>query len=322
MKHLVLLLLVAFQWANVQSLVKTDVLPCSLESAYILRCSGPQITNEVLKTVGPKISSATVIDIFSISNTSLTEIGANTFPNSDFKNIEIEHNAKLVKLDPKAFRSPAAQVVSSLQFNNNKMFSDNTIYELTRNLRLSDSIHLNSNALTEIPSHAFAANVTSKRDLQLITVTDNKITRIHSDAFNGVPELTRINLLGNKINLIDENGLRFDVLDYGRLQVNLAYNELSEKSLVQNSFAIPNNTAISVLMEANQFTTLDEAVFKHLIDNGKASEFYFASSKFNCGCDMKWLLELKDAKKHFGDIFCVNSDNNSIYTLNVTDLKC
>ncbi len=80
---------------------------------------------------------------------------------------------------------------------------------------------------------------------------------------------------------------------------------------------MPLNSSIRINFEYNNFTKLDENVFKPIIQ-GKSNELDFDGNHYTCGCNMKWVLGFD----HFvHNIWCKNF-NSSIFELTEKELGC
>jgi len=81
---------------------------CSLNPIFAtINCSGHEINNEILFSFGASISGednlTQTFRFIYIKNTNISEIRFESFTNIYFKNIVIEDNKKLIKIDPNHF---------------------------------------------------------------------------------------------------------------------------------------------------------------------------------------------------------------------------
>jgi len=102
-----------------------------------------------------------------IKNTNISEIRFESFTNIYFKNIVIEDNKKLIKIDPQSFPQIA---INRLVVKNNPILGDINLYEFARKLNPFE-IDFSGNILKEIPVKAFSEDPSETR---LRTLTMDK----------------------------------------------------------------------------------------------------------------------------------------------------
>jgi hypothetical protein len=250
----------------------------------------------------------------------VTEIEKNTFSQTIFDYIHIDNNQKLVKIDSHAFKSSPA--MKSLMLVNNPKLSDNSIFELARNLNPTESIGFVGNGIKEIPANAFNVNHTIS-SLKYFLLTNNKIEKIGANAFLGHPNLLQITLHHNHILQLDNNSLKLDYSKNGEhdglVFIFLSSNNLTASSFSAKTFGDIQHNALTVDLESNQIHELPESVFKALIEP-EGSVVYAYNNEFKCNCGMKWILE-KKASNRIQGLYCANIQK-SIQGLTEKELGC
>ncbi len=93
---------------------------------------------------------------------------------------------------------------------------------------------------------------------------------------------------------------------------------MNENSLNNKSFENSAGSELHIDFSGNLFTKLHENIFGDYFKN-KKNNITFGSTKFECDCDMKWILNIKN---QINEIQCANYHNKSIFHLTETDSKC
>jgi hypothetical protein len=123
------------------------VAPCVFLPPSQIHCTGSEITDEVLQTVGHRIAERVTKAHFRtllIGSTLVKKIERNYFPGLTFENIHIDNNKLLTNIDPEAF---IRQSTRHLVIKDNPLLSDIRIFELTNNLGVYQSVEFESNAI-------------------------------------------------------------------------------------------------------------------------------------------------------------------------------
>jgi hypothetical protein len=270
------------------------------------------IIDSDLIRIGSKLSGS--YHKLSIIDSKITAIDKNTFPNVSFDSIVIEYNPHLQTIDSNAFKH---QSIKNLSISYNKIFDDLNIFDLFENLSPNE-IYFIANAIKRIPAKSFAKNSTKNSRLKILNFDYNKIEKIESNSFEGLISLMNLSINHNLISVIEENGLKFET-NYKHSSVKLNYNKLNSSSFSSKSIQIQQNVSLSLYLENNELTSINETVFKPLIENN-VNEIYLTENKFICDCNMKWILE-NVHKNNIHNVFCNNKLMN-ILKLDIKDLKC
>jgi hypothetical protein len=302
---------------NYEEIFPCRCLPIS-ETLYQIECAGEQVNDEVLTAIAPKIiNSVGKFHELYIHDSKISDIAANTFAEIVFTNIIIENNEALKTVDPFAFKKG---VIRRLAIRRNKALEDLRVYELARYLEPIDTIEFDGNALEEIPQNAFTPLNPGKNKLKRIFLNHNKIEKLHSNAFYGLPELVFIALDFNEIEEIHENGLKFsDGKMKRKITVKLNNNQNKEENIAHNSIEVPQNVSLELHMENNELTHLPQFEFNFLESEG--NKIYLLNNDIICDCSIKWALS-SPQKNNIFNLQCKNFGNLDILQIKENELLC
>lgn len=254
-----------------------------------------------------------------ISSTDISIIDDNALGKASFEEIWIQSNTKLTKISKNAFNKGPNKLVIESNIN----LDPGSLWALIKNLISLQEIVLTLNNIKELPSDAFKLNNSSETSqLNTLVLTHNKIETIASNAFIGLPELNYINLEGNSIKQVADNGFSFSIGPNNNefIFINLYNNQLVENSFSANSFENENRVKIKLLLSQNPILSLSETVFGQLMNNG-LSQINVAGINFQCDSCMKWLLNDKIRSNVLSEVTCSNFAGKSIFSVNESELK-
>jgi len=205
---------------------------------------------------------------------------------------------------------------------NNPELSDNSVFELARNLNPTENIGFIGNGIKEIPANAFAANHSNSK-LKYILLNNNKIQKIGANAFAGHPNLLQITLHHNHIEHLENNSLKLDYSNNGAhnglVFVFLNNNNLTADSFSPQTFGDIQQNSISLDLESNHLHELPQTVFKPFVEIS-GSLLYVYNNEFKCDCSMNWILDKVPSERIEG-LYCTNIQK-SIHGLTPKELGC
>jgi hypothetical protein len=292
-----------------------DLEPCKVENSD-LYCIGENITNDVLKRIGAKVSlSESEMETMYIKNTSVTEIEANTFVNITLNfGLYITYNSRLTSIDPKAFilKEGFDHFYNLIIANNSKLVGPN-LFELSNNLKTRSELVLSGNAIREIPEDALRRH-NGSNPLRSILLDNNQIERIGDSAFSALDQVAEINISHNRIDTIGENAFEIyiDFMKYGAINValDLSYNKITSESFKSRSFALNYPLRFVPLdFTYNNITTLPQSVWSILTHKNLNYQIKLMGNDIICDCKAKWLSP-DTTKGYFivpDGVFCANT---------------
>jgi hypothetical protein len=298
--------------------IPEDITPCEcVEVTLAIFCS-----SQTVKVINLQKLKARNYSSLYINGTMITELSDRSFGDAIFKAVHIENNRELVKISLNLMKNRNENLIS---IKNNSKLGSSELFSIAKSLVNTEILDFSENSLSEIPQNAFTPepNLGSKSLLKDLILSNNKINRIGSNAFDGLPHLTLLELDNNLINKIDDNAFQFslDSKESNRkLVIILNDNKLETNSFNENTFKAQNNIQISLHLLNNLLTKLPEKIFRPFVSN-YLNELRLFGNKFECDCSMKWLLDTNVIKNIF-DVLCNNKGLKSIYDLKVTDLGC
>jgi hypothetical protein len=296
-----------------------DINPCICDESargIFIQCLGQKINDMNFSKIGPKIKSNTFkYEYIRISGTGIASLTKLVLSNANFNKILIEENQNLEQIDDELF---AKSRIESFIIRKNPKLSNSNVFDLAQNLDPLEVI-LSSNALKEIPENAFVAKENPSNDrLNRISLDNNKIKVITSNAFSGLKNLSYLSLDHNMITTIEDFGLKLSTVS-SHLKILLNNNKLNSSSFTLRSTDISDKIELHLNLAENQLTVLSENIFKKIINRNKAEMNLFGNN-FNCDCNMKWLLN-ETLNKNVLNVFCENQ-KKSLFDLKESDLNC
>ncbi len=284
-----------------------EIEPCICNKANLL-CNDKTISSHELKLVGQQIlENKYQFDSITISNTSVIRIDNNTFPSGNFRIIQLDHNENLEFIDPYAF---SGSVKSFLFENNTKM--NESIFNVMKNLNITEKIVINFNNINEIPKNAL--NSSAKE----INLENNRFKKIGSNAFSSLPNLEILSLKNNSIESIDDFGLDLKSNEFHKT-IYLNHNKLNETSFKEKSLPKLKDDSVFIHLEDNLIHNLTENIFKPFLVEEKHKVF-FERNQFKCNCSMRWINE-EPQSKHIYGVFCADKQK-SIFDTTPEELGC
>ncbi len=298
--------------------IPEDITQCNcVELTLDIFCSSQMAKEINLQKLKPRNYSS-----LHINGTMITELSDRSLGDAIFKEIHIENNRELMKISLNLMKNRSEKFISIK--NNSKLISSE-LFSVAKSLVNTEILDLSENSLLEIPQNAFNSELkmSSKSQLKNLILSNSKIKRIGSNAFESLPHLTLLELDNNLINKIDDNAFQFSIDSKEpnhKLVIILNKNKLETNSFTENTFRTQNNISISLHLQNNLLTKLSEKIFRPFVANS-SNELKLFGNKFECDCDMKWLLDT-NVSKNIYDVLCHNKGLKSIYDLKITDLEC
>ncbi|XP_071088614.1 toll-like receptor 4 [Haliotis cracherodii] len=224
-------------------------------------------------------------------------------PNLSYLNLSRSANANHVRISLTLTQSDHLSV---LDFSRNDLLDIPSYLECCKNLKLLDISHMkisqnvfnNTNMVTNLET-LLVHDVTSDEDM---------FVSPSEPFFHVMPKLTRLDLSGNNLQLINKNTLR----NFNKLEViSIARNRLDnvpEEILMMARLKHLDMTSNSLsVISKQQQTMLDDFV----VNNG-SFHLYLTGNIFSCSCGtlhfIQWLLETDVTLDHHGNYSCILGD--------------
>lgn len=292
---------------------KESIYPCSCKNftESRLHCIGKHINDENLASVLSKKNVAFDFELIYIQNTSVENLTKHHFGLQTFKYIYMSDNSELSQIDPMTFVESFNRTIL-LSINRCPQISLANIINLVNHFLRLNTLDLSSNFLTEIPTRAFQPKNNSQIaiQLQIILLGNNNITSIGSFAFFNLTNLISVQLINNKINKIQNNGLTIgkSIRSYGP-NINLSNNNLTSKSFSEKSIENVNDSKLHIYLLNNPIDFLPQNVFKPYVHQKLVTLNFDRNNNITCDCKMKWIMELDYKEKSlFKSLYCKNLD--------------
>jgi hypothetical protein len=284
-----------------------EIEPCICKEAKLL-CKEKTVSSHELKLVGQQILENNYqFDSITISNTSVIRIDKNTFPSGNFQVIQLDHNENLEFIDPQAFSGS----VKSFLFENNPKMNE-SIFNVIKNLNITEKMVINFNNLNEIPMNAL--NSSAKE----INMENNRIKKILSNAFSSLPNLEILSLKNNSIESIDDFGLNLKSNEFHKT-IYLNHNKLNVASFKEKSLPKLKDDSVFIHLEDNLIHSLTDNIFKPFLVEEK-HKIFFERNQFECDCSMRWIAE-EPQSNHIYGVFCADKQK-SIFDATPKELGC
>jgi hypothetical protein len=304
-----------------------DIAPCTcvmdnLMNGLILpsiKCNGPTIKDLGL-IFGAKFMSLDarprVLSGLWINGTDVQVIAAKTFGDLHFHNIYIGNSLHLTHISPDAFKvvEHVDNHLHTVDFYNNPLLgaTDSAhFFELIANLQVKHVLDITQCGITEVPDAAFSQNPY----LENIYIQHNaNLKRVGQYAFAFLPTLIDLTLQSNPLlSVIDAHAFEFSSI-HG-IQLDLAFNQLTEASFSPLAFGIAGKAAEEVLLYANQLKSVPEAVFRHHMGGDKGiKKLQLHQNPIVCDCKTKWLID-DNLSERVNTVSCANMNQRNLFTL-------
>ncbi|XP_018023907.1 oplophorus-luciferin 2-monooxygenase non-catalytic subunit [Hyalella azteca] len=282
-----------------------SILPCrcqlDLAQRLILECVGVQSSDQLAQVFQVDFPEKKFYNLFLDESPDVRVLG-DIFNDVSFEIIEL-YNSGIEFISEYAFIGSLnslrrLHITSSLLHENTFPFLTINSYP---NLTVLD---LFTNEISGIPA-LYSASV------EALSIRDTKVTSIKAGTFQGLTQVTSINLEKSFISSLEKRAFwnlprlqslslsenRLTILEAETFQliddhmtIYLWNNDIS--TIQPGAFMLPStNASFSLFLDlgANQLTQLDEAVFAELFPY---FDFLFiASNPLECGCEIAWLIE-------------------------------
>ncbi|XP_046325823.2 CD180 antigen-like [Haliotis rufescens] len=224
-------------------------------------------------------------------------------PNLSYVNLSRSANANHVRISLTLTQSDHLSV---LDFSRNDLLDIPSYLKCCKNLNLLDISHM------KISQNVFN-NTNMVTNLQIllvhdVTSDDDMFVSPSEPFFNVMPKLTRLDLSGNNLQLINKNTLR----NFNKLEnLSLARNRLDDVAedllmMARLKHLDMTSNSLSVIRKQQQ-TMLDDFV----VNNG-SFYLYLTGNIFSCSCGtlhfIQWLLETDVTLDHHGNYSCILGD--------------
>jgi Leucine-rich repeat (LRR) protein len=313
-----------------------DIAPCTCvmdtfntdgRSLPSIKCVGPQIKDLNL-IFGAKLVSETrsprLFSALFLNGTDIGTIAEGTFGDAVFYNIFIGNNMKLTHISPNAFKNGnhAQNHLHTVDFYNNPLLGATNLadlFKLIENLQVLHTLDITQCGLTEIPDNAFSMNT----HIEQIYIQHNpSLKRVGKFAFAFLPNLKDVTFQSNNLlSVIDAHAFEFSSINH--VQLDLAFNQLTEAAFSPLSFGTAGKAPNEVLLYANQLKSVPEAVFRQHMGGEKGiHRLLLGQNPIVCDCKTKWLLD-DNLSTRVPSVICANIDNRNLFTIEPMELpKC
>jgi hypothetical protein len=292
-----------------------------------IRCIGSQIKDLrvifgarfVSETRRPRLFSALYLN-----GTDVQTIAAGTFGDAVFYNIFIGNNMHLTHISPDAFKKGDHEEnhLYAVDFYNNPLLGKTDLLDLFKlidNLQVRHTVDLTQTGITEIPDNAFGLNP----HINNIYVQHNpNLKRVGKYAFAFLPNLIDVTFQSNPLlSVIDAHA--FEFASVHPIQLDLAFNQLTESSFNPLAFGTAGKAPQEVLLYANQLKSIPEAVFRQHMGGEKGIHLLqLHQNPIVCDCKTKWLIDDR-LSTHVPTVNCANLNSRNLFTLEPIDQpKC
>ena len=122
-----------------------------------------------------------------------------------------------------------------------------------------------------------------------LLLSNNSITTLHSNQFTVLINLQLLSLQFNSLTMILKETFRYNTK---LLTINIGYNHIT----IFNADLSHLPDLITLNIESNKLTTLNEYVFKSFISGNESRKRFLSvhNNNLNCNCSMHWLLVMGD----------------------------
>lgn len=294
-----------YHQANGAALTATT---CLIQTERIT-CNGPTITDGSLLLLKDELhlryNHMYFLELF-ISDSAVTRINSGTFADVQFENVYIQDNQHLTYIAPDAFTK---QNTKSLLIINNPLLKNNSIYQLTNQLQVTEYVDFDFNALVEVPPYAFndqlennlprqpvekiSNNQPTKATFKKLVLSNNKIEKISSNAFHLLESCNEIYLNQNRLKYVSTRGFNLanSRPNPTNLRIMLNQNQLTSNSFENDFISLKDNINLFVDLSKNNIIELKEGIFRPLLEKNIMIDF--SSNPLNCQ-SIDWLQ--KDVK--------------------------
>jgi Leucine-rich repeat (LRR) protein len=245
-----------------------------------------------------------------LQSNQIAQIGPNVFFNlAKLRLLNLDNNS-IAALNENIFSKNSLLEFISLSKNNLKIIELGTFENLT-NLH---QLKMSYNSISDLPNNLLSNN----KNLNLFELSHNKITEIKPNTFFNLTKLQYLDLSFNLIKIIGYHSIDMT----NSYQINFHSNRLSEQSFTKDSFVNVNKQYTGYkefYLSNNSFTRFSEDIFSQIFEFGadpyKNRGVHLDGNKFNCDCDMIWLLRTRFRERIIGEIQCNNFNNHNLYAL-------
>lgn len=168
-----------------------------------------------------------------------------------------------------------------------------------------EQVFLQNNSLDFIPGYTSVV----LEHLRIFVASINMIYEIEPYTFNGLPSLEMLDLSHNRIGKLSENSLTIHHHSASALSVDLSHNAISyiEPGVIAGVKVYAFN------LQYNQLITLQETVFRPLIDLSRGtSRFLVSGNPFTCDDRCCWIATNETVSGCFDNFRCPNLNNEPI----------
>jgi Leucine-rich repeat (LRR) protein len=288
--------------------------PCTCDENNNIHCGG---SNSIeLKTIFHQMSTKLEngkkhFNGFSLNNTLIKELTENTFEDITFDEVWIYNMTNLSLIHTNAFEGMSSSLkefsVSNTSLKNSPPNYD--IFSAISSMVNITYAQISNSLIEEIPENAFKPLNGTQKNLSILNLNDNKITKIGNNAFEYLDSLTQLELDGNKLNHISENAFNFSKSSDKLLQLFLDRNSLNSSSFEKGAFDKFNRPTYIIFSfghNLNNITYLDQHIFEEFMNNNNHSKI--DSITIDCkDCRSFWLFQNEKYSKQLSFLKCSNS---------------
>ena len=236
---------------------------------------------------------------------SITELKENTFKDITFDDITIGNCYNLTKIHINAFAGTDSVTKNFRLSSNTKLsLTDNLIFEVISKFINLESLYLENNNFTEIPSNAFQNIVGYQDKLNIVSIGGRSIKKIGSRPFYLLRGLGKLSFFDTSIEYIPDYALEFKEESDQQLM-------LSFDGLFLNSYHPDSLTRFKrpVYIEGvfTKENYLDEHTFKSFLNANPQNRIDMFSVRLDCNnCKNFWIRKHPDLWERIVRLQCSN----------------
>ncbi|CAL4126386.1 unnamed protein product [Meganyctiphanes norvegica] len=230
------------------------------------------------------------------SEDQLKQIFKADFPFKNFREFRIQENNNLTVLEAGVFNGISFEIINII-YNKLEIIE---LQALDSCYETATEIYLYYNNITSFPFD----ELSHFSKLSRFDISDNHLSMIPADAFNGLTVLEHLNIFGNRASIVGTfqdlpnlRGIDLSVNAITTVPVHfiktgssgLYYIGLDDNNIISvEPGAFDNVDGLVTNMWSNSLSTLEEATWRPCLEAG--GKLWAAGNPLVCGCDIAWLF--------------------------------
>ena len=230
--------------------------------------------------------------ILDLNNISISELKDNVFSGLQFKRIFLRNLKQLTRIHKNVFNGTEEYTEELTIEGDNRLFNDKRFKEVSSaisSLRNLESLYLDVNHMTSVPSNAFHNAKLSDIDFSFNRARNGSIKRVKDFAFYHQNDLVDLDLTHQEISFIEKNAFTFEKDSNQTLHIFLDHNHLKSHSFDNGLFNLTNRI-IELSLRHNQIEYLDEKIFGPFLVSSSGNKIDLSDNPLVVDCRMAWIL--------------------------------